>query len=163
MLNADPARAAASLQSCHALVVEDDVDTCDALSRLLERLGYVTACAGTVAGAIAQLRDTRPDTLILDLALPDGSGVAVLRHLRERGLPIDVAVVSGAADGELLADAVLMHPDAMFTKPADLTEVAAWLGATQARRHAAHPSESTDPTCGPKPAAAAAAQSQPPR
>ena len=75
-----------------------------------------------------------PDSVILDLRLPDGSGLAVLRHIRDLQLPVDVAVVSGATDDDMLAEAALMRPDALFTKPADLTEVVAWLRATRARR-----------------------------
>jgi DNA-binding response OmpR family regulator len=127
---------AESFEKYHALVVEDDPDSRDALCQLLQRVGYLTDSADSVKDAVAKLRRT-PECLILDLALPDGSGVAVLRHVREMGLAVDVAVVSGAADGELLADAVLMHPDAMFTKPVDLSEIVAWLGATRARREVA--------------------------
>jgi DNA-binding response OmpR family regulator len=121
------------LDGHRALVVEDDPDNRDSMCHLLRRLGYVVGCASSVAEAIAMLADS-PDSVILDLRLPDGSGLAVLRHIRDLQLPVDVAVVSGATDDDMLAEAALMRPDALFTKPADLTEVAAWLRATRARR-----------------------------
>jgi ActR/RegA family two-component response regulator len=117
-----------------ALVVEDDEDAREGLCRLLRRLGCATDGAGSVREAIAKLRTAPPDVMILDLILQDGSGLAVLRQVCDRELPVDVAVLTGMADGDLVADAILLHPDALFTKPADLTEIASWLAACQARR-----------------------------
>jgi ActR/RegA family two-component response regulator len=110
----------------HVLVIEDDPSWRDALCRIARRLGYRADCEATVRGALAKLAE-RPTCVILDLRLSDGSGLAVLEYIRTMGLTMRVAVVTGAADGDLLADAVLMHPDAMFTKPVDITEIAGWL------------------------------------
>lgn len=110
------------------LVVEDDADTREALCRVARLQGYGAVGVATVKAALANLSD-RPACVILDLKLMDGSGLAVLEYVRATRLAIDVAVVTGVADGEMMADAVLMRPAAMFTKPVDLTEVAAWLKA----------------------------------
>lgn len=114
-----------------ALVVEDDPDTRDALCRLVRRLGWIADAAGSVRGAIAGLARA-PDAVILDLRLSDGSGLALLRQVRDRHIPIPVALLTGVSQGDALADAVLLRPDALFTKPADLTEIAAWLRTCQA-------------------------------
>ena len=116
-----------------ALVVEDDSDTREALCRLARNLGYIVESARGVREAIAKLGNV-PDRLILDLRLPDGSGLSLLRHIRDQDLRTDVAVVTGALDDEALAEAVLMRPDALFTKPADMTEIAAWLRSRRERR-----------------------------
>ena len=115
------------------LVVEDDADLREALCRVARLQGYGVESVGSVRGALAKLAE-RPACVILDLTLTDGTGLAVLETIRGQNLPIDVAVVSGGADLDLLVDAVLMRPGALFTKPVDLTEIAAWLNACRANQ-----------------------------
>jgi two-component system OmpR family response regulator len=114
---------------CRILIVEDDADSCEVLCRLLERSGYETDCAGTLGEAVKILR-RRPDFVILDLKLPDGDGLALLTGLRESGdASTKVAIVTGAGDDRLVADAVLARPDAFFTKPLDPSDILSWLRA----------------------------------
>ena len=113
------------------LVVEDDADLREALCRVARMQGYGVECVGSVRDAMVKLAE-RPACVILDLTLTDGTGLPVLESIRGQNLPIDVAVVSGGADLDLLVDAVLMRPGALFTKPVDLTEIAAWLSACRA-------------------------------
>ena len=116
---------------CRTLIVEDDADSCEALTRALRRHGYAADFARTLDEAMTKL-DQGPQCLVLDLRLPDGNGLQVLRRIHDEALPVRVAVVTGAADGDLLAEAVMLRPDAFFTKPADLAEVLAWLSAASA-------------------------------
>lgn len=111
---------------CRILIVEDDPHSSEALATFLRRQGYDVACATTVASAAAELT-ARITHLILDLRLPDGTGLRLLERARERDLAVKVAVVTGLSRGELLADAVLMHPDVLLTKPIDFSDVLAWL------------------------------------
>jgi CheY-like chemotaxis protein len=64
------------------LIVEDDVSLADTLRDLLETRGHSVSCAASVPAAIAELRRQRPDVLLLDLKLPDGTGYEVLEALR---------------------------------------------------------------------------------
>jgi DNA-binding response OmpR family regulator len=109
------------------LIVEDDQSTCDLMTRLLGRSGYKVRCAATLAEAYARLTPA-PCCVLLDLTLPDGSGLEFLRHVRGANLTIPVAVLTGVA-GERAEDAVLLKPSAMFTKPVDLAEVVSWVRA----------------------------------
>ena len=118
------------MNQCRTLLVEDDLDTCEALTRILRRRGYETDCANSINEAMGKI-DGRPCCIVLDLMLPDGSGLEVLRHVREANLPIRVAVATGAADTDLMSDAILLKPDAFFTKPIDATELVSWLAAQQ--------------------------------
>jgi DNA-binding response OmpR family regulator len=113
---------------CRTLLVEDDPDTCEALTRILRRRGYDIQCAKTVHEAIDMLKDA-PECIVLDLMLPDGNGIELLRHVRQSGLPVRVAVATGAADTNLMSDAILLKPDAFFTKPIDATELVSWLAS----------------------------------
>jgi two-component system response regulator QseB len=107
----------------YPLVVEDDADSREIIVRGLRRFGYEADCAGTFLEAVAKLT-AKVDWLILDLCLPDGDGVALLRYIREHELPVRVAVVTGSEDGPLLAETMRLKPDAFFVKPVDLAEVA---------------------------------------
>ena len=110
------------------LLVEDDPDTCEALTRILRRRGFEVDCARSLAEASRKL-EAGPCCMLLDLMLPDGNGIELLRHVREANLPVRIAVATGSDDTELMSDAILLRPDAFFTKPVDAAEVLSWLAA----------------------------------
>lgn len=64
------------------LIVEDDRDLSDVLDFNLRKEGFDTAIALSGARALACLRDSPPDLVVLDLMLPDISGLEVCRSLR---------------------------------------------------------------------------------
>jgi DNA-binding response OmpR family regulator len=84
----------------HALVVEDSPFHRERLVELVARTlsGFAVSQAQDVSSAIASARRLRPEVVTLDLGLPDGSGLDVLRAIREDGAPARVIVVTGNAD-----------------------------------------------------------------
>jgi CheY-like chemotaxis protein len=82
------------------LVVDDDEFTCDAISRLLNRMGYQTACANSDTAALTMLQDVRPDVIVLDWMMPQMDGLEVLRKLRAdpKTKELPVLVYSAADD-----------------------------------------------------------------
>ncbi len=75
------------------LLVDDHVDTCLGMQRLLNRRGYRVVVAHSVAEGLAKATDEeRFDLLISDLGLPDGSGCDLMNTLRERGGPPGIAL-----------------------------------------------------------------------
>jgi DNA-binding NarL/FixJ family response regulator len=64
---------------------------------------------------------------VLDLNLPDGNGIEVLRYARSAGLPARIAVHTGVADPALLQQVRALKPDALFVKPFDPDDLLAWL------------------------------------
>jgi DNA-binding response OmpR family regulator len=66
------------------LVVEDDLLTRRLLQEILEREGWGVSTAGTVAEALAEVGRRGLDLVLLDMVLPDGDGLTVLRRIRER-------------------------------------------------------------------------------
>ena len=97
-----------------------------ALLKLLGHLGFDAHGAETVAEGRAKLADLTPGILILDLMLPDGNGMELLREVRAKKLPIRVAVVSGATE-PMLAEASQLGPDALFGKPIEIADFESWL------------------------------------
>lgn len=62
----------------HILIVEDDLDSRDILTVILEQEGHKITATATLAAAVAALRAQTFDRVILDLSLPDGFGSELL-------------------------------------------------------------------------------------
>lgn len=75
------------------LVVDDDESTCDALQRLLTRMGYTTTCAMDGRQALDVAETIRPDVIVLDWMMPGMDGLEVLRRLRASQATKDVPVL----------------------------------------------------------------------
>lgn len=76
------------------LLVEDHADTALMMGRLLELQGYEVATATSVTSAIELAGKTHFDLLISDIGLPDGSGLDLMRNLKELG-PLRGIALSG--------------------------------------------------------------------
>ncbi len=63
--------------------------------------------AGTAADALARILATRPDVAVLDIRLPDRSGVEVCREIRSRDEAIRCMMLTSFADDEALFDAIM--------------------------------------------------------
>jgi len=91
------------------LVIDDDPMTASIHRSYVERVpGFqVVAEAHTGTAALEQVRTLEPDLLLLDIYLPDMSGLDVLRALREPGRPhVDVIAVTAAKDVATLRTAI---------------------------------------------------------
>ena len=109
------------------LIIDDDPVSREALLKIVRLIGLQATAAVSVAEGMRAL-DPPPHNVVLDLMLPDGSGIDVLRHIRHRRLPIRVALLTGAAR-PLIARARALQPDAVFVKPVDLRPLLDWLKA----------------------------------
>ncbi len=80
------------------LVVEDHRETLDLVTRALQRDGHATLSASNAAEARARLSDEPADLIVLDLGLPDESGISLCRALRAEGLltPVLILTAQGA-------------------------------------------------------------------
>jgi CheY-like chemotaxis protein len=110
------------------LVVEDEPASRRALVSLLKLNGIETLCATTLDAALEQLRHG-PRSILLDLMLPDGSGIAIVDYIRRHQLPIRIAVTTGAGNWQALLDESPHQPDQVFLKPLDFDRIVAWLAA----------------------------------
>jgi CheY-like chemotaxis protein len=108
------------------LIVEDDPPSRIATDFLCLRLGFETASAGTVAEAVPLLR-WPPDVILLDLMLPDGNGLEVLRLVREWRMETRVVVATGAYDWQLLEQVKALRPHFVLLKPLNWDVVCRWL------------------------------------
>jgi DNA-binding NtrC family response regulator len=103
----------------HALIVDDDVNHLRGLAELVEREGFTTRTAETLADAREALAERVPDVILVDLVLPDGSGLDVLTGVETNGRT-DVVLVTGNASVESAVEALRTGVTDYLTKPIDL-------------------------------------------
>ena len=115
------------------LIVEDDVSIRTGLELNLRAEGYKVYSASDVAsGRKLALRWT-PDLVVLDLMLPDGSGLDVLRELRRQGLEMQVLILSALGQERDKVRGLKLGADDYLTKPFGLSELLARIDAALRR------------------------------
>lgn len=82
------------------LVVEDEVAIRDMLSFVLEQHGYETVEADNYQSALNQLHEPYPDLILLDWMFPGGSGIQLLKYLKQDDILSQIPVVMLTARGE---------------------------------------------------------------
>jgi two-component system, NtrC family, response regulator AtoC len=105
-----------------ALVIDDDPHNVEALTRLVQREGFVTSSARSVAEARERLQEQTPDLVFTDLVLPDGSGMDVLKEVH-RTLPAQVILVTGHASVDSAVEALRAGASDYLVKPIDTTRL----------------------------------------
>ncbi|MFC5730173.1 MULTISPECIES: response regulator [Nocardioides] len=90
------------------LVVDDDFMVVKIHRRFVEQLeGFVVVAeARTGDEALRQVEELAPDLVLLDIHLPDISGLEVLRRLRSNAVPVDVLMVTAARDVETVKESL---------------------------------------------------------
>lgn len=104
------------------MLVEDDAPTRAALARIFTLRGWAVDAAATVVEALEFL-NLGPRCVVLDLMLPYGDGLAVLKAIRDAGLPIRVAVTTGSNDRERLVAVRGLAPEFVLFKPIDVRDL----------------------------------------
>jgi DNA-binding NtrC family response regulator len=103
----------------HALAVDDDPNFLSALAELIETQGFTTNTACTLRDARAQVSHRTPDVALIDLYLPDGSGIDLIKDL-ELGAATEVVLMTGHADVESAVQALRLGASDYLTKPLDI-------------------------------------------
>lgn len=88
------------------LIVDDDAAFGDLAARIVSRWGHrVVGLAGSVAAALAQAAETRPDVVLVDIGLPDGDGFSLTEQLVAMPWPMRVVLISSDSDASNLSAA----------------------------------------------------------
>jgi DNA-binding response OmpR family regulator len=103
------------------LIVEDNPTARVTLEKLLAMEGFAVQSAGTLREGQELLEGHA--AVILDLDLPDGSGVDLLKKIRTEKLPVKVLIATATQDPALLGDVQRLQPDALLAKPLDVTKI----------------------------------------
>jgi two-component system KDP operon response regulator KdpE len=127
--------------SAHAprvLVVDDEQQILRALRTSLRGAGYEVETADTAEGALAAAAMRPPEAVILDLVLPDGTGIDVCRELR-RWTSAPVIVLSAVGEEREKVAALDAGADDYVTKPVGIDELLARLRAVLRRQASGEP------------------------
>ncbi len=131
----------ASNESIRVLIVDDHAVVRIGLKTLLANAaGFrVVGEAGTVAEAISLAVQARPDVVLMDVRLPDGSGVEACRRIKADNADVRVVMLTSYQDEEAIVGAVMAGASGYLLKQADSDRL------TQAIRDAAAGESSLDP------------------
>ena len=100
----------------HALIVEDEIDTARMMAALVAREGFTVATVGSLREARAQLALQQPAIVLLDLQLPDGSGMALFEDA-ELLAQTEVVLITGHASVETSVQALRLGAADYLVKP----------------------------------------------
>ena len=118
------------------LLVDDDAAIRRSVAEGLELEGFSVVPASGGRAALAAVESTAPAIVVLDLAMPDLDGLAVLRRLREDGNDVPVCILSARDEVDDRVKGLEAGADDYVVKPFALEEVAARLHALLRRRPA---------------------------
>jgi DNA-binding response OmpR family regulator len=117
------------------LIVDDDDGIRTSLRLALEDQGYDVREAADGESAVADVRETAPDVVVLDLMLPGMDGFECCRQLR-RSTDVPVLIVSARGDSHDVVAGLEAGADDYSRKPFDVAELSARLRALRRRRGA---------------------------
>jgi len=118
MPEAAPAHApGASAGKGRILVIDDEPDVCESLEALLGLEGYDVEMALTAADGLRKLEARNFDLVLLDLMLPDRSGMEVLSEIRERDHETPVFLITAYGSVQVAVDALKAGASDYFSKP----------------------------------------------
>jgi two-component system nitrogen regulation response regulator GlnG len=99
------------------LVVDDDRSIPHFVGALFRNTDITVHSAGTAAEALEKIRGERPDVILLDIVLPDGSGLELVSKIREIDERVPVVVITSTAESELAIEAMKVGAYDFLVKP----------------------------------------------
>ncbi len=114
----------------HKVLICDDQDTIrSSLGESLTDDGYEVLEAADGASALALMDEGQPELVLLDLKLPDTTGVEVLRRIRERGSDVPVILMTAYGDTPTAVEAMKLGAYDFVQKPYSLGDMKTKVGA----------------------------------
>lgn len=107
------------------LVIDDDDELRQALSRSLGRRGWDVAAAANTAQALAETRRTRPDRIVLDLVIGAEEGISLIKPLLQLVPGARLVVLTGYGTVRTAVSALQLGAFNYLTKPVDIDELLA--------------------------------------
>lgn len=107
------------------LIVDDDGPSRTVLSIVCGARGLRVIEAASGVDALRATIDLRPDLILLDVSLPDMSGLDVCRQVRQAGIDTPILMLSGHTDPADVARGLGLGANEYMTKPYELRELVA--------------------------------------
>ena len=106
----------------HALLVDDDADAAETMAMLIASEGFTVATAGSLRDARRQMSLQEPDIVLLDLMLPDGSGMELFNDVK--ALPnAELVLITGHASLDTSIQALRLGAADYLVKPMSLKQL----------------------------------------
>lgn len=117
------------------LVVDDDRTILHLVGQALSDVGVDVLTASTAADAIKAVREEQPDVLLLDIVLPETSGLEAFRQIRQIDPKLPVIFITGEGNSEVAIEAMQLGAYDYVPKPLDLPRLSELVGlALKSRR-----------------------------
>lgn len=107
------------------LLVDDDVTFCSVLSKALEKRGFQVKVAHSVAAALDQMQERAPEYAVIDLKMPDQSGLMLVSRLKALEGQTKILVLTGYASIATAVEAIKLGAAYYLSKPADADDIVA--------------------------------------
>ena len=107
------------------LIIEDNIELSEMISDALHSQRFVVEVATTYADAVSKINVYEYDCILLDVMLPDGSGLSILKELKEVGKSESVIIISARDSLEDKIAGLELGADDYLTKPFHMSELIA--------------------------------------
>jgi DNA-binding NarL/FixJ family response regulator len=107
------------------LIADDSEHVCRSLTALLSRIDgiEVTGQAAEVSEAINKYQELKPDVIILDIRMPGGSGIDVLRHIKKDNVNSVVIIVTNYPYPQYRKKCLELGANFFFDKSTDFDKI----------------------------------------
>jgi len=115
------------MSAAKILVIDDEKSIREFLTILLQQEDYEVATAASVGEGIEQLTDSRPDLVMCDLKLPDGTGLEVLQHARAHHIETPFIIITAHTTPQHALEALRAGAAEYLSKPFNVDDLKAIL------------------------------------
>lgn len=116
------------------LIIEDELELARSIKTYLSMNAFVCDIIDNVNSAIESIQKNTYDCIVLDITLPDGSGLDILKELKQANNPSGVLIISAKNSLDDKVKGLEIGADDYLTKPFHLSELAARINSINRRR-----------------------------
>jgi len=117
------------------LIIEDDQSLCTAINDYLRMEGHICETANNCKQALLKTGDNRYDCIILDIGLPDGSGLSIIKELKDNKLSDGILILSAKSSLDDKLMGLKIGADDYLTKPFHFAELSARINSIYRRNN----------------------------
>lgn len=112
-----------NFNDCPLLLIDDDPEFCEILTRTLIRRGFQVNSAKNITDATALAKETLPDYAIVDLCIGQESGLTMVKTLANINEDMRIVVLTGYASIATAVEAIKLGATHYLTKPAEVSDI----------------------------------------